>query len=610
MRELIHPVSGLARVWPDARGVRAERREAAPVAQAGRAPVNFVTGASIAAHAQWGLMTPVSPDRARQILVGAMSGDMVAQWELFSLMEDSWDRLAKNLNEVKQAVKKLDWVVQPYAQRGEDPTALAQEKADVVEAAMGNWLPEAGTLEYDFEGAIYHGLDALSKGISVQEIRWQLLPGSGAGGNGKPLLVPKSAHLLTPRQYGWNDAGTKLGLIQEPGRLVEGKIAAFGRQGWWEFPRNQFWVGQWQARSGPAAMTALLRPLVPYWVGFTYGWRWLMQTAQLFGVPFRWATYAEDDPALLDKIKEMLENMGSAGWAAFPQGTVLEFKEAMTTARDNPQAFVIDLANRACDLLILGQELSGESAATGLGSGVADLQGQVRQEVLHRAAWWIADVMNYQFVPAVLELNFGEVTEPPVIAPDMAAGIDPQALVARDEVLHRMGVPLPMWWMLERHNIPELQPGEEALERPQPTGMGFGTEGHEGNEGPQVQARGVLPIRAANAATERLIENTLEELTGVQAKWLAGVKPFFRRLIAAAQDGSVSDEDFVRTVEAAHAQFPELFRELDHDALAEALEAAMGAAVVNGAVRGGMERGRVAQRAQRQGTQRTQRAQR
>jgi phage gp29-like protein len=80
---------------------------------------------------------------------------------------------------------------------------------------------------------------------------------------------------------------------------------------------------------------------------------------QIFGMPIRWANY---DPnatqATRDAICEMLDNMGSAGWGAFPAGTALELKEAMKAGGDNAHKTLLDAPIRICDILILGQTLT------------------------------------------------------------------------------------------------------------------------------------------------------------------------------------------------------------------------------------------------------------
>lgn len=95
------------------------------------------------------------------------------------------------------------------------------------------------------------------------------------------------------------------------------------------------------------------------------------------------------------------------------------------------------------------------------------------------------------------------------------------------------------------------------------------------------------PMRGAN---QQLLDNVLENLTGVQAKWLAGVRPFFEDLIRLAEDGEVTDEEFVSALERARRQMPELFDQLNTEHLVKALEETMGSAMVNGAVAAAMKR--------------------
>jgi hypothetical protein len=98
--------------------------------------------------------------------------------------------------------------------------------------------------------------------------------------------------------------------------------------------------------------------------------------------------------------------------------------------------------------------------------------------------------------------------------------------------------------------------------------------------------------RASDELHAKLMDRVLENLTGVEAKWLAGVRPFFEQLLAKAEDPNLSSADFARALEKAARQMPELFDKLDSDHLAQAFEEAMSTSLVNGAVRGYMDRRR------------------
>lgn len=390
----------------------------------------------------------MTPDQVRFIIEGAVGGNLAEQWALFDMMEDTWPRLSKNLAELRNAAKRVTYSVQPYAERGEKPTESAKDRADLVEAALRNWRPKPGTLELGFEDALFDAMDAIGKGLSVLEVSWQ---------RAEEGLLPRCAHLLHPTKYGWNADGTELGLVS-----LSNSIDGRRSTAWEPFPPGQFWVGVWHSRSGVPGQTAMLRSLAPYWVGITFGWEWLLTNAQIFGVPFRWATYDPNQPQNLAKISDMLANLGAAGWAAFPQGTTLDFKEAITASQDNPQVLIQTLADKYADQLILGQEASSESKPAGIGNGASELHGSVRADRLQDAAQWCADLLNYQLVPAVLRWNWGDESEPPTIVPEFASETDPKARAERDQVLAQIA-PMPRKWFYERHGIPLPEEGEETV---------------------------------------------------------------------------------------------------------------------------------------------------
>lgn len=542
------------------------------------------------ANPRVGDFTPISwagrrmtPEQVRWTLEAAIGGNLREQWALFDLMEDSWPRLAKNLSEVRRAAVRTGYRVQAYARRGEKPTASAQARAELVEAALVNWWPRPGTLELSFEDALYAALDALGKGLSVLEVSWQR---HEAG------LLPRCAHLLPPAYYGWNGEGTELGLVGRSNPGVRAQSADGKAPAWEPFPEGQFWVGVWHGRSGAPGQTALLRCLAPYWCGITFGWEWLMNNAQIFGVPLRWATYDADRPELLPTIEAMLENVGAAGWAAFPDGTSMEFKEAVQRAADNPQVYIQTLADKYCDQLILGQEGSSESKPAGIGSGASDLHQGVRGERLRDAAQWCADLLNYQLVPALLRYNWGDDDEPPTILPDFADETDHKAMAERDEILGRIA-PLPTKWFYERHAIPHPEPGEatvggtataQATDEPDEA-ENLPEDGPEEPEGDKVAARapnpaarrGERPSRRSSSPP-RIDPARLHEARGRDLAALRAASAPLLDAIEAGELGVVGElEAFISRLDAMAPAV------MGAGALADALESALAQAAIAGA---------------------------
>jgi phage gp29-like protein len=534
-------------------------------------------------------LATITPAYIETVLRGAIAGSHVHQWELFDLMEDTWPRLAKNLNELKRAVLKLNWKLEAWAEEDEPPTPSAEERAKLVSNACWQMRPASDMDENAFEGTLYDLLDAWAKGLTVLEVEWE----QRAAGKLGEILAPRASFWVHPQNYAWGANG-RLGLVlPEPGSGTSFLGQRFTTQVE-PFPEDKFLVSLCKARSGNPLAGALLRPLAWWWCAANFSASWFLNFAQIFGVPIRWANYDPNTPGLLDTVCDMLENMGSAAWAAFPPGTTLEIKEPAKAGTDNPQIALLDRADKNCDLLILGQTLTtdvGQSGSLALG----DVHQNVRADFIQAAADFVAGVINQQLVPAILRLNYGDEAEAPYFLPQPQKIEDTKANAERDNILLQQGVELPKKWFYERHGIPLPQEGEETITgRPQvvpgvpgdPSMPGPNREDAE-RAGEDRDARASL--RAKNA-TDKVVDAALEDLTGVEARWLGAVKPIFGELVMLAQSETVTDAQFIRALERAQKELPDLFARMDHRALENALYDAMSAGLVNGATKGFMDR--------------------
>ncbi|HTH49633.1 MAG TPA: hypothetical protein VMB21_19120 [Candidatus Limnocylindria bacterium] len=96
---------------------------------------------------------------------------------------------------------------------------------------------------------------------------------------------------------------------------------------------------------------------------------------------------------------------------------------------------------------------------------------------------------------------------------------------------------------------------------------------------------------SATSAQRRLAENIAEGTTSIARQYLGGTIQWFTKLIQAAQSKDLTDAEFVALLQAKAANVAdELLPLLDAASLAAAMEANMGAAIVNGAVGGWLAR--------------------
>ena len=261
------------------------------------------------------------------------------------------------------------------------------------------------------------------------------------------------------------------------------------------FPDGKFLVALCKSKSGPALTSARLRALAWWWCAQNFSADWLMNLAQLFGIPFRWATYSQNaNDATVTAIGTMLSDMGSNGYGAFPEGTNLNFLEGGKNAGQSPQADLMERADKNCDLLILGQTLTSDVGAGGGGSlALGQVHAGVRGQIFQSAADFVARVLNQQLIPAILTENYGDAKDAPYFTPKPESQKDLQATSLMIQTAVATGFKVPAKWAHAELNIPLPQPGEETINAPAPASP-FGSRfGVPPSGGPQPETRNPEP---------------------------------------------------------------------------------------------------------------------
>lgn len=518
------------------------------------------------------------PGDVRDSLSAALSGQLREQQLLFQAMIDTWPRLQKCLREVKLAARRAPWKVEPWSERGEEPTPAAEEEAKHVESAVWAMAPDPIHALNGYEQTIEALVEGYFAGHQVLEIRWM----RGRDGGWRPAATKT----VPPRYYDYPSA-----IDTEVDRLMFDPSGAYGGFSLIDFPPNRFLVAVNRGHGGHPAVAAPLRALAGYWLSAVFGLKWFMQFNQRFGQPLRWATYA--DEADKRAVSTMLEKIGSAGWGAFKSGTELNFIESKQNGTNMPQRELIKLADEQAEIFILGQTLTssvGDSGSRALG----DVHQSVRRELIEGICDFAGEVLTHQLVPAWGELNLGRRDELPGIWCRFEDPKDEVAMATRDETLRRAFPQLE--WSLdqirERHGLTAPVDEDDTL-RPVPNGArgepgtGFGSphETRAAPDLPSIAAQDVTPPEEGALTVDRLSSAVLEGLTGVKRKWLGPVRPFFDELAAKAMRDDVTDEEFIRTLEQARERLPELFGDLDTATLQEAFEEAIGSALLAGSTR-------------------------
>jgi phage gp29-like protein len=401
----------------------------------------------------------LTPQYIEMILRGALMGNHVQQAELFDLMLDTWPELAACQSELIDGVMRKDLIFQPFTEDDEPPTDSAKEKCKLVSAAVKRMRAAPGADENGLDGLLRDTLDAWFRGVSVQEIDWQQVRAGTLG----QILAPRATWWVHPSQYAWQDGMLGLSATVNVGGMFTSSTAAVSTT---PFVENKFLVSIHKAKSGPALGGSLLRPLAWWWCASNFSSDWLLNLAQLFGIPFRWANHdINASQETVDAICNMLQNMGSAGWAAFPAGTTLEMKHESVSGDHSPQGELLDRADRYARMVILGQtQAGGHSSSKGSSKAFGVVEATVKADRIEAAGDFACEVIENQLARFILLLNYGNDDEIPHVR--LLEDTDASATEAsRDQILAAL-MPIPLSYLRQKYGIPEPQPDEETTQAP------------------------------------------------------------------------------------------------------------------------------------------------
>jgi phage gp29-like protein len=364
-------------------------------------------------------------------------------------MEATWPRFLKNMMEVTDAVVSLDWNLMDAADGENRPGAKA-----LADRARNGMRGDPTGDGQGWRGTLQSLMSGWFRGIAITEVDWEYRDG---GSRYPGAWLPKQTRDVGARHYGWKSDGR---LMLYPKGEPEGAVP---------FPAHKFLIAIRKAGKGHPSGTALLRALAWWWCAANFSAEWLLNFAQIFGQPFRWATYDAAQEGVKEDLAAMMEQMGSAAYGIGPEGTKVDFIEASKTGSDNPQAAMLDRADTACDLLILGQTLTGSVSKEGGSRALGEVHSGVRSDIIDSAAAWLAEVLNEQLIPAIADVNLGPGSEDaalPWFQPARKSKKDTKILAETYEILLRSGIPLLKAEIYDSIDMSQPEEGDDVFRGP------------------------------------------------------------------------------------------------------------------------------------------------
>lgn len=484
----------------------------APPPFAGSAPA--LPAPEPAAHApSWGGVRVVTqsprargltPERLAAILQRAEDGDVTAQSELLSQMEQRDGHLASVLRTRKRAVAGLPWTVEAASDKRRD-----RQIAEYCTSVLKN-IPR-------LRRALVLALDAIAKGYSFTEIDWRQAPGRVwvAG------LVFRPPHWFNPDQVRpdvWTlrtpDAPT--GTPLEDGRWIRHEVQ--------------------DTAGSTSAGAALGRVLAWPYLFRNYAIKDWIIFAERCGAPIRTAKYrpgtSEADLVVLYKA---LQQLGVDAAAMIPEGTSIDFTQAPNSASSaDIYAQLVEWGAREMSKAVLGQTLTTEEGKSG-SRALGQVHDQVRQDLLESDAAELSETISQDLIRPLVDFQFGPQATYPRFCLDARPPADLSGRAELYKTLEPLGVRFPVQHIHETFGIPEPKGGEPTYggvaappgpaPRPAPSS----------DPAPLADDPVALPPLPAEA--ERIIREALDD---GEAGWATIIEQLRRHLDQATDVGQLS----------------------------------------------------------------------
>lgn len=174
---------------------------------------------------------------------------------------------------------------------------------------------------------------------------------------------------------------------------------------YWDPPEpERYIVHRGHLLTFPSEFGGPMRALL-FWTLFRLSSRdWWARFLDRFGSPFMVGKYEAGDDATRALLNQAFSVASRLFGIAVSREVEISLQQANTS---NGDAFklLIEVANDEISKLIVGQTLSSTAKSTGMGSGVANLQGEVRDDIRQFDALMLLSTVKAQLVDPLLEVN-------------------------------------------------------------------------------------------------------------------------------------------------------------------------------------------------------------
>lgn len=502
------------------------------------------------------------------------SGDPLQLFSLYRDMTTTGSHVQTELNKRKLAVVGDTLSIVPYDKTNADDKRNAEAVARMIEDCE-NW---SGGLSFLLDSSAVHPL-------SIVEAIWQSVEQTPTGSDSViprftlKKLSPVNYALLTfrPPVYAKQPATAAKPISEQEAEVWEPDVRIYPTD-----PATGQVVRDMAKAITPDPQRHLVhrghllygipdkwggpgRAILAWWWLAQSGRDWFARYMEKFGTPFLVGKTNQTDTQALTLLRDAFATASKIGGIVVSEATEIELTQAATSGASDAYERFLAVCHREISKVIVGQELSSTAAATGLGSGVAKLQGQVRDDIRIWDQKALCETLCRQLIRRFMFINAFSGRPPKLV----------WGTLSTDEA-SKTGA------LLVQLKNAGLRPTDEAIEGiSEKVGIEL-----ERIEAPEPIAPGAPgqpledPEELATMSAGRLInlsasQGLLAYNKGVPASWLAPVAKELAKLERLAMDDKLSDAELFTFLDLAVRRIPELFPKMDVEGAAKTLEAAM-----------------------------------
>jgi len=314
-------------------------------------------------------------------LINAEQGNVADLWNLYDsiIAGDPW--LQAMLQQRKLA--SLSDVITIEAEDPKDPLDIAA--AQMVDENMRR-------LRRFRMGTLSHLMDGVIRPVSCAEMVF--VPDHNKPGKYMLNRVVNVPHFCEDFTTG------KLAILKQQ----EGNA---GRTSSETYPveRGRHIVHRGHTLTAPDCWGGPMRALVFLWLLRTCNREWWARSLERWGAPIPVGKYPAADKSAKLALQSAFSRFTRMGGLVISDATSVDLIAGPAAGNGDAWEKMQNWAERQITVSILGQDLSSGAQPTGLGSGVADLHGRVRDDLILMDEMALAETLTNDFAAPIIEWN-------------------------------------------------------------------------------------------------------------------------------------------------------------------------------------------------------------